>query len=119
MRNKGKDSATFLEAETLEDVETAAKGRKGVFGFDSGNKWINLSCVQEERPEAKELYSIYEIYHGAPDETNATPNHGFKANIDVEQRTGEDGVIQLDFHDEFETYESVYDEAGHIARTER
>ena len=119
MRNKGKDSATFLEAETLEDVETAAKGRKGVFGFDSGNKWINLSCVQEERPEAKELYSIYEIYHGAPDETNATPNHGFKAHIDVEQRTGEDGVIQLDFHDEFETYESVYDEAGHIARTER
>ena len=109
----------FLEAETLEDVETAAKGRKGVFGFDSGNKWINLSCVQEERPEAKELYSIYEIYHGAPDEANATPNHGFKANIDVEQRTGEDGVIQLDFHDEFETYESVYDEAGHIARTER
>ena len=119
MRNKGKDSATFLEVETLEDVETAAKGRKGVFGFDSGNKWINLSCVQEERPEAKELYSIYEIYHGAPDETNATPNHGFKAHIDVEQRTGEDGVIQLDFHDEFETYESVYDEAGHIARTER
>ena len=119
MRNKGKDSATFLEAETLEDVEIAAKGRKGVFGFDSGNKWINLSCVQEERPEAKELYSIYEIYHGAPDETNATPNHGFKANIDVEQRTGEDGIIQLDFHDEFETYESVYDEAGHIARTER
>ena len=109
----------FLEAETLEDVETAAKGRKGVFGFDSGNKWINLSCVQEERPEAKELYSIYEIYHGAPDEANATPNHGFKANIDVEQRTGEDGIIQLDFHDEFETYESVYDEAGHIARTER
>ena len=119
MRNKGKNSATFLETETLEDVETAAKGRKGVFGFDSGNKWINLSCVQEERPEAKELYSIYEIYHGAPDETNATPNHGFKAHIDVEQRTGEDGVIQLDFHDEFETYESVYDEAGHIARTER
>lgn len=109
----------FLEAETLEDVETAAKGRKGVFGFDSGNKWINLNCVQEERPEAKELYSIYEIYHGAPDETNATPNHGFKAHIDVEQRTGEDGVIQLDFHDEFETYESIYDEAGHIARTER
>ena len=119
MRNKGKDSATFLELETLEDVETAAKGRKGVFGFDSGNKWINLSCVQEERPEAKELYSIYEIYHGAPDEANATPNHGFKANIDVEQRTGEDGIIQLDFHDEFETYESVYDEAGHIAHTER
>ena len=119
MRNKGKDSATFLEAETLEDVETAAKGRKGVFGFDSGNKWINLSCVQEERPEAKELYSIYEIYHGAPDKANATPNHGFKANVDVEQRTGEDGVIQLDFHDEFETYESIYDEAGHIAHTER
>lgn len=119
MRNKGKDSALFLESDTLEDVETAAKGRKGVFGFDSGNKWINLNCVQEDRPEAKELYSIYEIYHGAPDETNATPNHGFKANIDVEQRTGEDGIIQLDFHDEFETYESVYDEAGHIARTER
>jgi hypothetical protein len=65
------------------------------------------------------LYSIYEIYHGAPDETNATPNHGFKANVDVDQRMGEDGIIQLDFHDEFETYESVYDEAGHIARTER
>lgn len=119
MRNKGKNSATFLETETLEDVETAAKGRKGVFGFDSGNKWINLSCVQEERPEAKELYSIYKIYHGAPDGANATPNHGFKANVNIEQRTGEDGVIQLDFHDEFETYESVYDEAGHIARTER
>jgi hypothetical protein len=45
MRNKGKDSALFLESDTLEDVETAAKGRKGVFGFDSGNKWINLNCV--------------------------------------------------------------------------
>ena len=58
MRNKGRDSTTFLETEALEDtVEIAAKGRKGVFGFDSGNKWINLNCVQEERPEAKELYS--------------------------------------------------------------
>ena len=45
MRNKGRDSTTFLETEALEDtVEIAAKGRKGVFGFDSGNKTFVIIC---------------------------------------------------------------------------
>lgn len=114
MKNKGKESDTFLEKDDLVDMEeTAAVGRKGVFGFDTGNKWIDLKQVQEERPEAKELYTIYEIYHGKPDELEAEDCFGFKARVG-EERVGEDGVIQLDFHDEFETYETARDAAGHV-----
>lgn len=119
MRNKGKESSTFISEEELEDTEVQAVGRKGVFGLDTGNRWINLKCVEEDRPDAKEQYSIYEIYHGAPCEENVSPNHGFKAIVDVDQRIDEEGVIQLDFHDKFETYESIYDEAGHIVETSR
>ena len=68
LRNKGKNKNTFVDINTIPDeFESKAVGRKGVFGFDSGNKWINLNVVSEEKPDSNELYSIYEIYHGAPD----------------------------------------------------
>lgn len=122
LRNKGKNSTDFIDASKLpESFETQAAGRKSVFGFDTGNKWINLNERTEINQDANEAYSIYEIYHGAPDQSSENPNHGFKVLLDnntLNNRTKE-GVIQLDFNDEFETYETVYDDAGHIAQSER
>lgn len=119
VRNQGKNSNRFIDGN--ENKEVAAQGRHGVFGFDSGNKWINLGFTEELKPDSKETYSIYQIYHGRPDTETTQENHGFKALVDLEEdgRVGEDGIIQLNPHDVFETYESIYDEAGHIARTEK
>lgn len=69
-------------------------GRKGVFGFDSGNRWINLNTT-EEKSDDKELYSIYEIYHGAPDPNANNINNGFKVHLsenELKNRT-KDNVI--------------------------
>lgn len=123
LRNKGKNKTTFVDTNQIPDsVETPAVGRKGVFGFDTGNRWINLNVVSEEKPESNELYSIYEIYHGAPDANADNPGYGFNPLLDeqtIQDRTDEEGIIQLDFHDEFETYNNIYDDAGHIAQSER
>lgn len=123
LRNKGKNNKTFMDVDQIPDsVETPAVGRKGVFGFDTGNRWINLNVVSEEKPDSNELYSIYEIYHGAPDENANNLGYGFNLLLDkqtIQDRTDEEGIIQLDFHDEFETYNNIYDDAGHIAESER
>ena len=118
IRNKGKDAINFIDGD--EDREVSAQGRHGVFGFDSGNRWINFGYNEELKPDSKETYNIYQIYHGRPDPEAALENHGFKAMLeDVESRTDEEGIIQLEPHDVFETYDSIYDDAGHIAHTER
>lgn len=119
LRNKGTNKKTFLtEANIPDQYESQAVGRKGVFGFDSGNRWINLSAYSENKPDSNEQYSIYEIYHGAPDESASHPSDGFKVLLDdstLKKRTDENGIIQLEYFDEFETYETKYDDAGHIA----
>ena len=123
LRNKGKNKNTFVNINTIPDeFESKAVGRKGVFGFDSGNKWINLNVVSEEKPDSNELYSIYEIYHGAPDATAGHQANGFKVRLDdsaLNARIDESGVIQLNYFDEFETSENKYDDAGHISSTEK
>ena len=123
LRNKGKNKNTFVDINTIPDeFESKAIGRKGVFGFDSGNKWINLNVVSEEKPDSNELYSIYEIYHGAPDAAARHQADGFKVRLDdstLNSRTDESGVIQLNYFDEFETSENRYDDAGHISSTEK
>lgn len=121
LRNKGKNNKTFMDADQIPDsVETPAVGRKGVFGFDTGNRWINLNVVSEEKPDSNELYSIYEIYHGAPDTATAKPYNGFKLlGQSIDERMDDQGIIQLEYFDEFETYEGKYDDAGHIAGSER
>lgn len=110
-----------MDADQIPDsVETSAVGRKGVFGFDTGNRWINLNVVSEEKPDSNELYSIYEIYHGAPDTITAKPYNGFKLlGQSIDERMDDQGIIQLEYFDEFETYEGKYDDAGHIAGSER
>ena len=123
LRNKGKNKNTFVNINTIPDeFESKAVGRKGVFGFDSGNKWINLNVVSEEKPDSNELYSIYEIYHGAPDAAATHQANGFKVRLKdsaLNARTDESGVIQLNYFDEFETSENKYDDAGHISSTEK
>ena len=123
LRNKGKNNTTFVNIDAIPDeFESKAVGRKGVFGFDSGNKWINLNVVSEEKPDSNELYSIYEIYHGAPDKAAKHQADGFKVHLDekaLNERTDESGVIQLNYFDEFETSENTYDDAGHISNTEK
>ena len=123
LRNKGKNKNTFVNINTIPDeFESKAVGRKGVFGFDSGNKWINLNVVSEEKPDSNELYSIYEIYHGAPDAAATHQANGFKVRLEdsaLNARTDESGVIQLNYFDEFETSENKYDDAGHISSTEK
>lgn len=123
LRNKGKNKNTFVNINTIPDeFESKAVGRKGVFGFDSGNKWINLNVVSEEKPDSNELYSIYEIYHGAPDAAATHQANGFKVRLEdsaLNARIDESGVIQLNYFDEFETSENKYDDAGHISSTEK
>lgn len=75
----------------------------------------------EVNQAANEAYSIYEIYHGAPDTEKTNPGYGFKVILDdstLNNRT-KNGIIQLDFNDEFETYETIYDDAGHISSSEK
>jgi hypothetical protein len=118
LRNRGADKKTFLAQNNVPEwLETQAVGRKGVFGFDSGNRWINLNTYSENKPDSNEQFSIYEIYHGAPDSAASKIDNGFKvllSDSEVTART-KDGVIHLQDADEFETYENKYDDAGHIA----
>ena len=58
IRNKGKDAINFIDGD--EDREVSAQGRHGVFGFDSGNRWINFGYNEELKPDSKETYNIYQ-----------------------------------------------------------
>ena len=97
LRNKGLDKTSFLTDNNIPNYyESQAVGRKGVFGFDSGNRWINLSAYSENKADSNEQYSIYEIYHGKPDENAKNENNGFKLLLDdseIAKRTDENGVI--------------------------
>jgi hypothetical protein len=120
LRNRGANKKIFLSDEnTPEWLETQAVGRKGVFGFDSGNRWINLNTYSENKPDSNEQFSIYEIYHGAPDAEAKHIHNGFKPHLtdaEIAERTDDNGTIQLEYEDEFESYEAIYDDAGHIAK---
>ena len=119
LRNKGVNNTGFLDKNKVPAwSESQAIGRKGVFGFDGGNRWINLNTYVENPQDSNDQYSIYEIYHAAPDPEATGIADGFKALLDtaqLEERTGKDGIIQLDYGDTFETYETKFDKAGHIA----
>lgn len=119
LRNKGVNNTGFLDKNKVPAwSESQAVGRKGVFGFDSGNRWINLNTYIENPQDSNDQYSIYEIYHAAPDPEATGVADGFKVLLDTAQlkeRTGKDGIIQLDYGDTFETYETKFDKAGHIA----
>ena len=115
-KNTGKDNLTFIVPNKEAELPNQAVGRKGVIELDSGNRWINFSDAGAEDSAA------YKIWHGKPDTEKVTPDHGFKllnvSEADMTDRT-KDGVIQLIAADEFETYETQYDKAGHIAETIR
>ena len=115
-KNTGKDNLTFIVPNKEAELPNQAVGRKGIIELDSGNRWINFSDAGAEDSAA------YKIWHGEPDTEKVTPDHGFKllnvSEADMTDRT-KDGVIQLIAADEFETYETQYDKAGHIAETIR
>lgn len=114
-RNNGCDNSNFL-SELEKEMPNQAVGRKGIIELDAGNRWINFSDAGAKDSAA------YKIWHGKPDTETVTPDHGFKLlNVSEEDMTDrtKDGVIQLIAADEFETYETQYDKAGHIAETIR
>lgn len=96
-----------------------AIGRKGVFGFDTGNRWIvfDENTVRDE--ETGKDFTICEIYHNKPDTKNTKPLNGFKVLSKAEAEANTEPVTQLEYADTFETYETKYDNAGHVASSER
>lgn len=111
-------------------VESPAIGRKGVFSLDSGNYWINFSKNNNTLEAAP-----YKIWH-SPANTNPTsilPVGGLKIETDnyiiTEDTAGNEtsivdkegneliegeNYIQLQDHEFIRTYNTQYDEAGHI-----
>ena len=90
--------------------------------MDGGNRWIQLNFATENAEDSTEKYSICEIYHSPPDTSaaNQTGSSGFVPKLDnatIAERTDDKGIVQLEYFDEFETYETSFDQAGHIANS--
>ena len=111
VKNTGATSSSFLTSVNAdEELSNQAVGRKGVFGLDSGNKWINFS-----KHTASDDTATYKIWHGQPDPAGKNPAYGFqkidKSSLSEAQLKT---VKELNHDDYFKTYETVYDAAGHI-----
>ena len=128
LKNSGKNTVSFLETAKIpkDDIVQQAVGRKGVISFDAGNKWINFSEEQIDDPnsaDANATIPCYKIWHGAPDTGPQLKGHGFKlvevSTSELKKRTDDDGYIKLNDDDKIETYELVYDNAGHIAGSKK
>lgn len=120
LRNNGRNSTKFCSNVTDEVFESRAAGRRGVFGFDTGNRWINLNEKTYVNSDDNENYSIYEIYHGKPDPKAEDVSNSFKLDLtdeEIESRK-KNGVIQLNFADKIKVCDTTYDKAGHIAKVE-
>lgn len=116
LKNRGSTNKGFLtsEQDLVKEYEKQAVGRKGVIALDTGNRWINFSEVTEE-PDS----SSYKIWHGAPDTGAVKACHGFKLLDGQNNTTDAEGFIILNDYDKFETYETLYDDAGHVAKTQK
>lgn len=112
VKNRGRENKTFITPNN-DTFESQAIGRKGVIALDSGNRWINFANVEAESDSAS-----YEIWHGVPDPNANKEGHGFKLTgvTDLSSRTDGSGIITLKDADTFDTYETLYDDAGHIAK---
>ena len=124
-----------------EIIESPAIGRKGVFSLDSGNYWINFSKtegVDESAPykiwhspardnvKTMKRVSSWDMVNDnfVSDINEATGvEEGLYLASDTEKKNNlleledekqKEFFIQLQEHDFLKTYESNYDEAGHI-----
>ena len=126
LKNAGKNSQDFPKAEEFEKEIPIQKavGRAGEIAISTGNQWINFTKNEKENiNDPNEADPPYMIWHSAPDSNANQADHGFKL-LDVENsqladRLENDGTIKLIDADKFETYETIYDKAGHIAKVER
>lgn len=126
LKNTGKNSQDFPKAEEFEKEIPIQKaiGRTGEIAISTGNQWINFTKDEKENiNDPNEADPPYIIWHSAPDAKANQADHGFKL-LDVENdqltdRLEDDGTIKLIDADKFETYETIYDKAGHIAKVER
>ena len=115
VKNRGRENKAFITP-NADVFESQAIGRKGVISLDSGNRWINLANVEAESDSAS-----YEIWHGAADPNANKEGHGFKLTgvTDLNSRIDESGAIVLKDADTFDSYEVIYDDAGHISKTSK
>lgn len=122
IQNKGDKTFTFnpnpinpSNTPSEEIIQSEAIGRKGVISLDSGNYWINFGKSGEATGMAP-----YTIWHSPANPDGKNPIIGMKYRTDI--AVDEDGnptnknlkYTQLSDHDFIETYDTVYDEAGHI-----
>jgi hypothetical protein len=73
VKNSGLTSPAFHNA-SAGDISTQAIGRKGVFGLDTGNKWLSFS-----KDVAADGTSVYKIWHNKPDsKSGGSPAYGLQ-----------------------------------------
>ena len=91
------------EAGQLNDVQ--AIGRKGVFNFTSGNRWLGFSETDN--------HDGYAIWHNPPDDEpdRCKPLYGFEAQDDL---VDDDQVVILTEGTEFLATSGLVDKAGHV-----
>ena len=91
------------EAGQLNDVQ--AIGRKGVFNFTSGNRWLGFSETDN--------HDGYAIWHNPPDyePDRCKPLYGFEAQDDL---VDDDQVVILTEGTEFLATSGLVDKAGHV-----
>ena len=91
------------EAGQLNDVQ--AIGRKGVFNFTSGNRWLGFSETDN--------HDGYAIWHNPPDyePDRCMPLYGFEAQDDL---VDDDQVVILTEGTEFLATSGLVDKAGHV-----
>lgn len=91
------------EAGQLNDVQ--AIGRKGVFNFTSGNRWLGFSETDNR--------DGYAIWHNPPDyePDRCKPLYGFEAQDDL---VDDDQVVILTEGTEFLATSGLVDKAGHV-----
>lgn len=115
VKNSGLTSPAFHTA-SAGDLSTQAIGRKGVFGLDTGNKWLSFS-----KDIAADGTSVYKIWHNKPDpKGSAQPAYGFELVATESTATPEQqkAATHLNYGDILQTYETKFDEAGHIIGAE-
>lgn len=91
--NKGINTNNKFGAGSTDLEGSQAIGRKGVFGFDTGNRWIVFDENTVKDQETGKDFTICEIYHNKPDTKTTQPLNGFRVLSDTEVKNNTAPVI--------------------------